>query len=81
MALSLRSRGAFERTPSGTAFMRGVNTSAFIAGAPSARTTAAMCRRARIVADNDVNGFGQTSAQVMGLDANDALTRGLELNP
>ena len=40
-----------------------------------------MCRRARIVEDNDVNGFGQTSAQVMGLDANDALTRGLELNP
>ena len=81
MALSLRSRGAFERRPTGTTFMRGIKTSAFIAGASDARTTAVMSRRARTVPDNHVNGFGQTSAQVMGLDANDALTRSLELNP
>ena len=79
MALSLRSRGAFDRTPSGAAFCAAAAVPKHGAGVTLASPPWAW--RERIVADNDVNGFGQTSAQVMGLDANDALTHGLELNP
>jgi hypothetical protein len=79
MALSLRSLGAFDRTPSGAALCaaaavpkHGAGRHARLAAMGVAGTKRCRQRCERRRPDGGPNN---------GADANDALTRGLELNP